>query len=288
MSSMLPVLVPEDRVPLRPEDLKARLDLIVAVMRTVMKVDEDFGKIPGTDKPTLYKPGAEKLLVTFRLCAGKPAIEDHSDSSDVIRYRVEVPILTMSGICVAVGIGECSSGEEKYRWRKPVWKSKEWEETAEDRRREVWKSGRDSAYKLRQVRTNPTDVANTILKMAHKRGLIHGTLLATAASSAFEQDLEDIPEETRREWADQRQEMNKPDIQPPQRKAPTGNGGAFIDSKQQKALIDAGKAAGWTPEALAAWIGEQYGAWDKVPVGDYSTVMTVMEVGTSEKTGGAK
>ena len=32
-----------------------------------MKVDVDFGKIQGTQKPTLYQPGAEKLALTFQL-----------------------------------------------------------------------------------------------------------------------------------------------------------------------------------------------------------------------------
>lgn len=275
---MVPVLVPDDGAPLRPEALKARLDLIQAVMRTVMRKDEDYGTIPGTNKPTLYKPGAEKLLVTFRLAAGKPTVEDHSDSGDVFRFRVYVPILSSTGLEVAVGIGECSSDEEKYRWRKPVFKSKEWDEAPENRRREVWKSGRDGAYKLKQVRTQPQDVANTILKMAHKRGLVHGTLLATAASSVFEQDLEDVPEETRQSWTDDR-DAAKPDIAAPQRKSTNGNGASHLDSKQQKALIDAGKAAGWTPDALGAWVTKTYGGWEKVPAADYDKVMAVMTGG---------
>jgi hypothetical protein len=190
-------------VPMKPEQLQARLKLIQDVMRTVMRRDEDYGTIPGTDKPTLYKPGAEKILVTLRLTAAEPIVEDLG-SPDEVRYRVKVPIETTTGVSLGMGIGECSSNEEKYKWRRPVWESKEFEETPADRRREVWKKVKGRAQKIKQVRTEPADVANTILKMAHKRALVHGTLLATAAGSVFGQDLEDLPEEVRENLTDDR------------------------------------------------------------------------------------
>ena len=37
------------------------------VMRSVMRPDVHYGKIPGTDKPTLYQPGADVLCMTFRI-----------------------------------------------------------------------------------------------------------------------------------------------------------------------------------------------------------------------------
>ena len=178
-------------------EIKAQVQLIQQVMKAVMKKDVHYGTIPGTPKPTLYKPGAEKILSTFRIAAGEPVIEDLS-TPDEIRYRVKVPGLTQSipPILLGVGVGECSSSEEKYRWRRPVCKE-EWEETAEDRRRDVWKKFEGKSTKLKQVRTTPSDVANTVLKMAHKRGFIGMTLVVTAASDVFAQDLEDLPTEIR-------------------------------------------------------------------------------------------
>lgn len=41
--------------------------LIQGVMGSVMKVDEHYGKIPGTAKNVLFKSGAEKLCFTFQL-----------------------------------------------------------------------------------------------------------------------------------------------------------------------------------------------------------------------------
>lgn len=176
------------------QQLQARMQTILEVMANVLEEGKDYGRIPGTDKPTLYKPGAEKLMLTFNLAAGEPRIEDLS-TSDEIRYRVGVPIESADGR-PRWGIGEASSNEEKYRWRKPVCQE-EFEETPDHLKREKWFKGKDRspAYKGKQVRTSPPDVANTVLKMGHKRAFIGGTLLATGASSVFNQDLEDFTKE---------------------------------------------------------------------------------------------
>ena len=73
-------------------------------MRSVMQDGQDYGVIPGTDKPTLYKPGAEKLCVTFRLAAGAPMVEQVPEFDPrVIRYRVQVPVLNADGSVLAFG-----------------------------------------------------------------------------------------------------------------------------------------------------------------------------------------
>ena len=45
----------------------ARRSAIVEFTRRIMVKDQDFGEIPGTSKPTLLKPGAEKLCNFFGL-----------------------------------------------------------------------------------------------------------------------------------------------------------------------------------------------------------------------------
>lgn len=178
---------------LTASDIRAQVNLIQEVMKAVMKNGTHYGTIPGTQKPTLFKAGAEKVLMTFQLVSGDPKIEDLS-IADLVRYRVTVPILTRSGTLVGCGTGECSSDEEKYKWRRPVC-DEEFDATPENKRREKWFKGREKPFAQKQVRTSPADVANTVLKMAHKRGLVAGTLVTTAASDVFDQDLEDMPEE---------------------------------------------------------------------------------------------
>lgn len=189
-------LTPVTQERLTPMQIKADHNLILQVMEAVMEKGMDYGLVPGCgNKPTLLKPGSEKLMMTFRL-ASKPAIEDMS-GPDEIRYRVVTEIIHgPTGIVYGYGVGEASSSEEKYKWRKAVCQE-EWDETPEDRRRKKWGKGQTGTYFTPQVRTNPSDIANTVLKMADKRSVISGILKATAASSIFTQDLEDLSEDMR-------------------------------------------------------------------------------------------
>lgn len=203
--------------PLTAVQVKANVQLIQQVMESVMIKDVHFGTIPGTPKPTLYKAGSEKILSTFRIAAYPKEIEDLSNY-DEIRYRVKVHGLSMvDGSLIGVGIGECSSSEEKYKWRKPVC-DQEYDETPEDRKRLKWVKGYGDKppYQQKQIRTNPSDVANTVLKMAKKRGQIDMTLTATGASDVFDQDLEDLEGVIDVTAATEK----KPPIKEPQKKAP--------------------------------------------------------------------
>jgi hypothetical protein len=172
-------------------DVREHVNLIQEVMKAVMKSEVHYGVIPGCKLPSLYKAGSEVLLTTFRIAVSVEV--DDLSTADSIRYRVRtVGTHQPTGVIVGEGIGECSSDEEKYKWRK-CWNKKEFEATPESRRRiKFTKYGEDM-----QVRTEPADVANTILKMAKKRAQIDLTLTATAASDIFTQDVEDLPEELR-------------------------------------------------------------------------------------------
>lgn len=172
---------------LSAQAVKDQVDLIQQVMSQVMIDGQHYGTIPGCgDKPALLKPGAEKICFTFRI-ATDPEIEDLS-SDDEIRYRIKCRALSSSGIFLGAGVGECSSNEDKYKWR-AVKSDAEWDATWEDRKRLKY------GYKgeTRQVRTNPADIANTILKMAKKRALVDMVLTVTAASDIFSQ-ADDLPE----------------------------------------------------------------------------------------------
>ncbi len=178
-----------DERPLKISDIRAQVNLIQELMKVIMQEGQHYGKIAGSDKPTLLKPGAEKIMTTFRLAAD-PEIEDLS-TNDILRYRVKCKLYTQVGNFKGAGVGECSSEEEKYKWRKAV-SEKEFEATPETHRRIKY---RWDNKEEKQVRTNPYDLANTILKMAKKRALVDAVLTITAASDIFTQDIEDLPEE---------------------------------------------------------------------------------------------
>lgn len=197
------------------EQLIARSRVIEQVFKTVMKeykppkdgqpgVEGHYGKIPGCgDKPALLKAGAEKLMATFGISAEIRVTDLSVD--DEVRYRVESRATSIaSGAYLGSGVGECSSNEEKYRWRKAT-TDKEFEFTPEDRRRVKWGRGKGGEYEIRQVRTNPADVANTVLKMSAKRARIDMVLTVLGCSDMFQQDLDedDVAEQARENRAEQ-------------------------------------------------------------------------------------
>lgn len=188
-------------------DIISHVALVQEVMRAVMKPDVHFGVIPGTDKPTLLKQGAEVLCMAFRV-ADSYQVEDLS-TDDVVRYRVTcIGTHQTTGVVLGSGMGEASSAEEKYKWRKAF--DDEFNATPENMRR--IKKGK---YTTKQVRTEPADLANTVLKMANKRAKIAMTINVTACGDMFGQDLEDMDEALRDHLTRHGQDAQQENAAPP-------------------------------------------------------------------------
>jgi hypothetical protein len=73
----------------------------------------------------------------------------------------------------------------------------EYEETQQSKRRIKFSKYQGKVEKVMQVKTEPADIANTVLKMAAKRAQVAMTLNVVAASDCFTQDIEDLPEHLR-------------------------------------------------------------------------------------------
>jgi len=101
----------------------ARRSAIVEFTRRIMVKDQDFGEIPGTSKPSLLKPGAEKLCNFFGLEPEfTPMVEDidwtgAQHGGEVFCYARYRCRLLREGRVVGVGEGSCNSQESKYRYR---------------------------------------------------------------------------------------------------------------------------------------------------------------------------
>jgi len=235
---------PARALALSANDMRAQVNLIQEVMGAVMKKDTHYGVIPGTKKPSLYKPGAEVLAATFRIAVSYQ-IEDLS-TDDHVRYRVAaIGTHQSTDIVLGEGMGECSSNEEKYKWRRAICDD-EFEQTSENRRRIKFSKYQGKVEKTKQIRTEPADQANTILKMACKRAQVAMTLNVTAASDIFTQDIEDLPEELRAEEV----------VAEPARPAPT----PYPDDKLNVNLEAWGKliASGKTPASIIATIKSKH------------------------------
>ncbi len=204
--------------------LVAQVALIQQVMSAAMKSGEHYGPIPGCgDKPTLLKPGAEKLCLLFRL-APSYAIEERNLDGDHREYRIVASLASIpSGAFVGQGVGTCSTMEGKYRYRRGG-DAASVEITDRPVPRAYWDLKKDNPAKAQELlggkghrpakdpdgnwmiarvkggggsaekveNDNPADVFNTVLKMAKKRALVDAVLTATAASDIFAQDLEDL------------------------------------------------------------------------------------------------
>ena len=174
----------------KPAEVMAAQEETRELIQEILKEGRDFGKIPGTKKGTLLKPGAERTCAAYG-CAPKFSILeqeiDHDrvnryphrewewhpsirgkkifgeevmkESRGLYRYVLLCELIHReSGFVVGSGVGSCSSLESKYISR-------------------------------------PRDVENTILKMAKKRCYIDATLTTFGLSDQFTQDLEDLPRE---------------------------------------------------------------------------------------------
>lgn len=191
-----------------PDDIEKQVNLIQQVMKKVMKKGEHYGRIPGSKKDILFKPGAEKLSTVFRL--SPTYILSETDLPDGHRECKAICTLTHipSGKVFGQGVGSCSTMESKYRYRTEI------ELTGKPVPKAYW-ADRDQSligglgYKPKKIddrweivkigdrieNEDLADVYNTVLKMAKKRAHVDAVLTATAASDIFTQDIEDMPSE---------------------------------------------------------------------------------------------
>jgi len=176
--------------------------------------DGDYGVIPGTAKPTLLKPGAEKLLEYYAYAPTIKAIEETADrQGGFYRARVTVALVSKrTGAVVAEGVGECNTMEGRFRWRNAERVCPECGASAIIKGKEEYGGGwlcwakkggcgakftdGDQAIMGQTVgkveNDDPWGLWNTVLKQAKKRGLIDATLSATRSSGLFTQDMEEL------------------------------------------------------------------------------------------------
>lgn len=184
------------------DDAVTQLQQMREFRKRVLQEGVDFGVIPGTGtKPTLLKPGAEKLAQLFGFSVeferAEGTIEDWERGFFNYAYRCTVT-QRATGATVAVSEGSANSKEDKYRWRNvPEWELPDGKEEREalvakahhSKRRNTRKGWRTFYY---FENDEPFSLVNTLQKMAQKRAMIGSMLIATRASEEFTQDVEDL------------------------------------------------------------------------------------------------
>jgi hypothetical protein len=87
----------------------------------VLKKDLDYGVIPGTNKPSLYKPGAEKLRFVYGLGVEFEAIESTVNVAErYVNFSYRCTIRSRTGQVLAQCEGNCNSEEAKFGY---LWKA---------------------------------------------------------------------------------------------------------------------------------------------------------------------
>jgi len=141
------------------QQVQATMNKITQFQQVIQKTlhqGHDFGIIPGTDKPTLLKPGAEKILMMMGLRSEFEIVDSTRDfEKGFFQYQVRCKLLR-GDMVITEGLGACNTREKKY------------------------------------LKMDPYTMDNTVLKMAKKRALVDASLLVASLSDVFTQDLEDM------------------------------------------------------------------------------------------------
>ena len=152
----------------------------------------DYGQIPGTQRPVLLKPGAEKLALRFGFVKQArlvEKIEDWETPFFYYRYHVELYLQSKEGerYLVAEADGSANSKESKWAYR---WVPKaQVPEGLDPETLPKRMSGKTVLYQI----PNPEifSLVDTIQKMAYKRAFVAAVRLATATSGVFAEETEE-------------------------------------------------------------------------------------------------
>ncbi len=210
-SALATTLPPALQVHRSPQELAVRLaemvqerGLVATFFKDVMEEGHDYGIIPGTDKPTLFKPGAEKLA---ELYGYSPTVKDRQETTDFDTgfYRVVMTLALVSkdtGVVVAEGVGECNTREARYFYR---WVSANKIPAGMDKAllKQEKRKGKFGEYTVYRLENDDLfTLWNTVLKMAKKRALVDAVLSATRSSGIFGRSPKEVQEWIEAEYAD--------------------------------------------------------------------------------------
>ncbi len=250
--------------------------LFQAIAKTEMVQGHDYGVIPGTSKPTLLKPGAEKIAKILRLADSYEILDRQEKWEEpFFRYLIRCSLNSIAtGQLVSQGMGECNSMEAKYRWRW-VWPNEVPEHV--DKASLPIRTTKRGTKQYRLENEDIYSLVNTVLKMAKKRALVDAALSAGRLSDVFTQDIEDIvtePESMAQEVHDggapKTSEPSQPSpvsVSPTTRGAPSANPpSAFLAGvtvPQQRQISAYLNQANVSEEKAEEYLGCPLGEWLK-------------------------
>jgi len=179
----------------------AAIHAFQGLVRSQLKEGHDYGTVPGIQRPTLLKPGAEKITKLLGL-AEQYDILDRTEDWDkpLFRYLIRCRLVSIrTGQEITQGLGECNSMEAKYRWR---WVWPDDLPTGFNKEGAVFRTVKGGGKQYRIPNDDIYSQVNTLLKMAEKRAKVDAALSVGRLSDLFTQDMEDLRGEAATEHAD--------------------------------------------------------------------------------------
>lgn len=174
----------------------SKVKSLQATLKNILVDKHDYGTIPGCgDKPTLLKPGAEKILMALGITSSYELIEhtENFEGKGFFAYTVKC-ILFKNGQKITEGLGHANSKEKKWAVESVFEKDlPEGTDKSLLRKREF--NGKNGTFVKYEVDADANSKANTILKMAKKRSQIDAVLTVASLSEIFTQDFDDLPPE---------------------------------------------------------------------------------------------
>lgn len=166
------------------------------VIQRTLKKDHDYGVIPGTgNKPTLLKPGAEKILMLMGLTSEYEIVDKVQDyEGGFFAFTIKCTIFR-NDLKITEGVGHANTKEARYarRWVTEKKLPEGSDKSSLPKREREGKYGKYIEYQIDN--DDPYTLANTVLKMAKKRAQVDAVLTVASLSEIFTQDLEDYTDE---------------------------------------------------------------------------------------------
>jgi hypothetical protein len=194
---------------LSPAELVERHVQLTNLIRDALEEDKDYGKIPGTQKDTLLKPGAERIATAFGCYPKYTIIEQEIDHNQPVDWEKskwvstdKKPDKALGTTLKAQGKGRWRKFDEKWVWQEPSTTSGQsiglyrYVVQCNLIRRDTGQivgsaPGSCSTMESKYIE-HPRDLENTILKMACKRALVACVLNTYGLSDRFTQDVEEM------------------------------------------------------------------------------------------------
>ena len=166
--------VPENRAA-AIDELAAQVSLIRESMERVLVRGVHYGTIPGTNRPSLWQPGAELICQLFQFQTQMERSDQYEDwERGIFAYTYRCRLLNRAGELITEREATCSTEEKRYK-----------EQQQERVNRQGRKLGAMPAAEMRE----------TIVLMAQKRAYVAAVRAAGACSAIFTQDDDIVPDQ---------------------------------------------------------------------------------------------